>query len=62
MIQPSRRKSATTDLYNSSTLKQDNNLHQPTELCYPNQHVDTIIVHHVTLGKTQTSTQSIALL
>ena len=41
---------------------QDTNLCQPTELCYTNEHVDIIIVHHVTSSKTQRPTKSITLL
>ena len=43
-------------------LKQDTNLCQSTELCYTNKHVDIIIVHHLTLRNTQSSTHSITLL
>ena len=43
-------------------LKQDTNLCQSTELCYTNKHVDIIIVHHLTLSNTQSSTHSITLL
>ena len=46
----------------SPGLKQDTNLHQPTELCYTNEHVDIIIDHHITLSKIQSSTEFITLL
>ena len=44
----------------SLDLMRDTNLRQPTEICYINHNID-IIVHHITLSKTQKSTQSVTL-